>query len=143
MKKTLFSFLTVVALLLSSMQSYAFIMLPIHIHNGSAGEDCPGNGICYITLGPSTTMMPANMTYDDATMTLTISFTAADLAIYQPDKIATFKGFSSYTFDVDWIAPDDVQKALGATSPIIISKGIPNPLNFDGLNYTIIVKLHS
>jgi hypothetical protein len=99
------------------------------------GATCTGKGICS---SAKAGLMPVTFSLDAGSNTLTISFLAADLKKYQGDKAADFAG-KSYQFDADWVAPNDVNRALGGQ--ITVRGGVPYVVMNNDTMITITIPL--
>ena len=145
MKKIKFfiiSILLMTSLLTMASYSQKHVTVGIQVAFGRRSQGCQSSGICYIKIdiGIDKTMNGSSMTLDEEKGTLTITTSYQKLIENQPDKINDFKDKNSYNFIEDWVAPEEINKALQATKPIKIKAGT-YPLYFKDGNYSIVVTL--
>lgn len=65
----------------------------------------------------------SSFSYDDSLKVLTINFIEAEMEKDQPEVVDYMRCNSCYEFDAEFILPDDLWKALGASEPLVIKKG--------------------
>jgi hypothetical protein len=118
------------------------VSVGVEISFGRHYPTCDQRGICHIKVDVDVDKLTngSYITFDESIGSLTINTTQKSLVENQPDKLKDFQGKTSYNFMEDWIAPDELNKALKSTKPIIIKAGT-YPLNFKNGYYTIVVKL--
>lgn len=85
-------------------------------------------------------MIPSTWTYDEAAGVMTIEFKEADLVEYQSDKLADFRGHSTYNIENRLVFTDELQSAFQTSNPIIINPG-EYPLTYRNGAYLITINL--
>ena len=82
----------------------------------------------------------SSFSYDDGTKLLTINFIAEEMKKTQADVVEYMQSHSSYLFDVEFALPEELWKALGSSTPLIIKKG-SYPLEYKDGVYTVCIQL--
>jgi len=109
----------------------------ISIDFGHGKPSCLKKGICRVTIGGGPTELAI---LDEASGSFLIQVSEAYILKNQPDKIADFKGKSTYTIPETWVAPSELLIALHASNGIVINAG-EYPLVYKNGIYIIEMKI--